>query len=192
MDRRTSSAPAVGLGQRRARRTAAGQCDPRPGPRHRRAAAAQPDADPSGPARGQDLYARDEIVNQASDFMGVTAEAAGGAVERIFQQNGRLHGLYRRRGGLGRHRHRRPLWPWPALYPEGQAAGRGLLAGPVGRLGLRRQRQPRLHRYNLFYPDMIFQRFPGVEGSAYFVGGLGVNYQKAGGVTLAPFARAWA
>ena len=35
-------------------------------------------------------------------------------------------------------------------------------------------------------PQAIFQRFPGVEGSAYFIGGLGVNYQKAGGMTLAP------
>ena len=32
----------------------------------------------------------------------------------------------------------------------------------------------------------MFQRFPGVEGSFYFVAGLGVNYQRSGGVTLAP------
>jgi hypothetical protein len=35
-------------------------------------------------------------------------------------------------------------------------------------------------------PEAIYQRFPGVEGSAYFIGGLGVNYQKANGITLAP------
>ena len=40
--------------------------------------------------------------------------------------------------------------------------------------------------YNLHYPDMIFRRFPGVEGSAYVVGGLGVQYQRADGITLAP------
>ena len=40
--------------------------------------------------------------------------------------------------------------------------------------------------YNLQYPDAIFQRFPGVEGSAYFIGGLGVNYQRANEITLAP------
>ena len=40
--------------------------------------------------------------------------------------------------------------------------------------------------YNLQVPEAIFQRFPGVEGSAYLVGGLGVNYQRAGGITLAP------
>jgi hypothetical protein len=40
--------------------------------------------------------------------------------------------------------------------------------------------------YNLQYPDAIFRRFPGVEGSAYFIGGLGVNYQRADTITLAP------
>ena len=36
------------------------------------------------------------------------------------------------------------------------------------------------------YPDQIFQRFPGVEGSAYFIGGIGANYQRADDITLAP------
>jgi hypothetical protein len=40
--------------------------------------------------------------------------------------------------------------------------------------------------YNLQTPDEIYQRFPGVEGSAYFIGGLGINYQRADDVTLAP------
>ncbi len=34
--------------------------------------------------------------------------------------------------------------------------------------------------------EQIYKRYPGVEGSAYVVGGLGVNYQAADGVTLAP------
>ena len=33
---------------------------------------------------------------------------------------------------------------------------------------------------------MIFRRFPGVDGSAYLIGGLGVNYQRADDITLAP------
>jgi hypothetical protein len=40
--------------------------------------------------------------------------------------------------------------------------------------------------YDLQYPDAIFRRFPGVEGSAYLVGGMGVQYQRADGITLAP------
>jgi hypothetical protein len=40
--------------------------------------------------------------------------------------------------------------------------------------------------YNMTEPDQIYRRFPGVEGSAYFIGGVGVNYQRADGITLAP------
>ncbi|HPG89607.1 MAG TPA: EipA family protein, partial [Hyphomicrobium sp.] len=40
--------------------------------------------------------------------------------------------------------------------------------------------------YNLHDPSDIYNRFAGVEGSAYVVGGVGVQLQKAGDVTLAP------
>ena len=40
--------------------------------------------------------------------------------------------------------------------------------------------------YNLQYPEVIFQRFPGVEGSAYLVAGLGVNYLRSDDIILAP------
>jgi hypothetical protein len=40
--------------------------------------------------------------------------------------------------------------------------------------------------YGLQRPEDLFRRYPGVEGSAYLIGGLGVNYQQAEGVTLAP------
>jgi hypothetical protein len=40
--------------------------------------------------------------------------------------------------------------------------------------------------YNMSNPDQIFQRFPGVDGSAYFIGGVGVNYQRNDNITLAP------
>ena len=40
--------------------------------------------------------------------------------------------------------------------------------------------------YNLDDPRLIFQRYPGVEGSAYFIGGLGVNYQQTRGTSRRP------
>nr|WP_223826307.1 DUF1134 domain-containing protein [Spongiibacter pelagi] len=40
--------------------------------------------------------------------------------------------------------------------------------------------------YNLKNPEQIFQRFPGVEGSFYFVAGVGVNYLQSGNVIIAP------
>lgn len=40
--------------------------------------------------------------------------------------------------------------------------------------------------YGATSKEQIYARFPGVEGTFYFVAGLGVNYQGDGDVTLAP------
>ena len=135
------------------------------------------------PAR---TYTAEELVATTSDFLGVTAEAAGGAIERVFRDYGQ-----------------------PTAYIAGEEAagavtvgaryGRGLLymkdrptmevfwQGPsIGfDLGGNASRVFTLC-YNLQYPDAIFRRFPGVEGSAYLVGGLGVQYQQAESIVLAP------
>jgi hypothetical protein len=40
--------------------------------------------------------------------------------------------------------------------------------------------------YGLPSTQALFQRFPGVEGSLYFVGGFGVNYVQSGQTVIAP------
>jgi len=40
--------------------------------------------------------------------------------------------------------------------------------------------------YGLNHSDMLFQRFPAVDGSLYILGGFGMNYQRTGDITLAP------
>jgi hypothetical protein len=40
--------------------------------------------------------------------------------------------------------------------------------------------------YHLPSTDRIFQRFPSVDGSFYYVGGVGVNYQRRDKIVLAP------
>jgi hypothetical protein len=131
-------------------------------------------------------YSRDEIINQVSDFLGVTAEAAGAVVERVFAQQGRptayiageegsgAFGIGLRYGqGLLYMKDKPPLqvfWQGPSIgWDVGGNASRVFTLC-----------------YNLQVPDAIFQRFPGVEGTAYLVGGVGVNYQAASGMTLAP------
>lgn len=142
---------------------------------------------PAYSARSEDkTYSQDEIIRGVSDFMGVTAEAAGGVVERLFANNGRptayiageegsgsfvVGGRYGR--GLLYMKDREPM----EVYWQGPSVGWDF-GGNASRVFTL--------VYDLYEPALIFQRFPGVEGSAYFVGGLGVNYQKANGITLAP------
>jgi hypothetical protein len=133
-----------------------------------------------------DTYTEDEIVNSVSDFLGVTAESAGAAVERIFAQYGRPTGYIAGTEGAGAFvvgarygkgllymKNRQPVevyWQGPSIgFDTGGNASRVFTLC-----------------YNLDDPNQIFQRFPGVEGSAYFIAGVGVNYQQASGITLAP------
>ncbi|MFL5298669.1 MAG: DUF1134 domain-containing protein [Phenylobacterium sp.] len=145
--------------------------------------AVQPAPPPPGKAS---TYSEDEIVNGVSDFLGVTAENAGGAVERIFAKNGRPTAYIAGEEGSGAiaigARYGRGL-----LYMKGREPVEVYWQGPSfgWDFGGNASRVFTLC-YNLDDPQAIFQRFPGVEGSAYFIGGLGVNYQRASGVTLAP------
>ncbi len=131
-------------------------------------------------------FSRDEIVGATSDFLGVTAEAAGGAIERIFRDNGQPTGYIAGEEGAGAigvgARYGRGL-----LYMKGRPTQEVFWQGPsIGwDLGGNASRCFTLC-YDLQYPDAIFRRFPGVEGSAYLVGGMGVQYQRADGITLAP------
>ena len=40
--------------------------------------------------------------------------------------------------------------------------------------------------YHLPNTDAIFQRFPAVEGSFYYIAGIGANYHQSGDIILAP------
>ena len=131
-------------------------------------------------------FTREEMVNNVSDFLGVTAEAAGGAIERVFRDNGRptayiagqeasgAISIGARYGkGLLYMKNREPL----EVYWQGPSVGWDL-GGNASRVFTL--------CYNLQYPEILFQRFPGVEGTAYLVGGLGVNYLQSDEVILAP------
>jgi hypothetical protein len=133
-----------------------------------------------------DTYSQDEIVNDVSDFLGVTAEAAGGAIEKIFQSYGQPTAYIAGEEGSGAvvvgARYGRGL-----LYMKGRKPVEVFWRGPsVGwDFGGNASRVFTLC-YNLTDPRLIFQRYPGVEGSAYFIGGLGVNYQQTEDIVLAP------
>ena len=76
------------------------------------------------------------------------------------------------------------------LYMKNNRASRTRSTGRVPAIGWDVGGNAGAHLHPLLQPANagreIYQRFPGIEGSAYFIGGLGVNYQRADDVTLAP------
>jgi hypothetical protein len=148
--------------------------------------ASAPGGGASYPTGAASTYSADEMIRATSDFLGVTAEAAGGAIERIFREQGQPTGYIAGEEGSGAVgvglRYGRGL-----LYMKGRPTQEVFWQGPsVGwDWGGNASRVFTLC-YNLQYGDAIYRRFPGVEGTAYLVGGLGVNYQRADDITLAP------
>ena len=154
-----------------------------------------PERGPADPGYGQpsgyqddiDTYSREEIVEATADFFGVTAEAAASALERIFSDLGRPVGYIAGEevsaaAGVG------------LRYGEGylrlkgsQESDKVYWTGPsVGFDAGGNASRTFTLVYDLQDVDRLYQRFPGVEGSAYFVAGLSVTYQRADAITLAP------
>lgn len=155
------------------------------------ACATNPPTDPSYPIRSDQeapAYTVDELIAAGSRELGIAAEAIGAAIERIFADQGDRPtayiageegagaagiGLRYGRGAL----HMKDLSASQEVFWQGISIGWDV-GGNASRVFTL--------VYGLYHPDMIYRRYPGVEGSAYLVGGVGVNYQAADGIVLAP------
>jgi len=144
---------------------------------------------PALPAFADDddvTYTESEITQSAADFFGIATEAAAKAVQRVFRDQGRPDAYIKGDEGSGAFviglRYgsgwliRKKFDP-KKIYWRGPSVGFdvGGNASKVFTL-----------IYNLKHEDRLYQRFPGVEGSYYFIAGIGVLYMRSGGVTLAP------
>lgn len=137
-------------------------------------------------AAQEDGYDQDTILKAAENFFGQTSEGLAKVVQKVFEEKGKPNayiageegsgavgiGLRYGRGTL------RPKSGAPrAIYWQGPTIGIDFGGNASKTFVL---------VYNLRNPDQLYQRFPGVEGSYYFVGGVGVNYQQTGDIVLAP------
>jgi hypothetical protein len=132
-------------------------------------------------------YSEDEVARAAERFFGGAAAGLGDVVHHVFIEQGRPVGYIEGSEGSGAigvglrygdgRMHLHGAGNTHKVYWRGPSIGfdTGGDAAKVFTLV-----------YGLREPRQIYRRFPGVEGSAYFVGGVGVNYQRADGITLAP------
>jgi hypothetical protein len=133
-----------------------------------------------------DTYSEDEVAKAASKFFASGAKGLSEVLEKVMKERGRPVAFIRGeeaggaigvgvrygrgelvyKGGGGRK-----------VYWQGPSIGFDLGANAVKVFVL---------VYDLPSTDALFQRYPGVEGSLYFVGGFGVNYVQSDKTTLAP------
>lgn len=131
-------------------------------------------------------YSEEEIYAAASEFFGGTAEGLAEVVHRVFAENGEPNAYIQGEEGSG-------AIVIGARYGDGTLVTK---AGPTARVfwqgpsagwdfGGDAAKTFTLV-YNLPNTDAIYQRFPGVSGSAFFIGGIGANYQQRGDIVLVP------
>jgi hypothetical protein len=131
-------------------------------------------------------YTTEEIVGVGHQFFGKTTRGIAKAVEYVFQKQGEPTAYIVGEEGAGAFvgglrygqgtiyfkdgRKQRIYWQGPSVgFDFGADGARSLVLV-----------------YNSDSPEQLYSRFAGVEGSAYLVGGLGVNFQKKDDIVLAP------
>jgi len=134
----------------------------------------------------EETYEQDTILKEAGDFFGGGAEGLADVIEKIFKDKGR-----------------------PNAYIKGQEASGAIVIGARygdGTLVRKAGGSVKVHWtgpsigfdaggnlskvfvliYNLPNTEAIFQRFPAIDGSFYFIGGVGANYHQMDNMVLAP------
>ena len=143
-------------------------------------------AQPSDSAEIKGTYDEGSIVAETTAFFGSATKGLATVIEKVFADHGRPNayivgeegsgaigvglrygsGTLRPMGGKAR----KVYWQGPTLgFDFGGNASKVFVL-----------------IYDLQSADALFRRFPGVEGTYYFVAGVGVNYQQAGDTVLAP------
>jgi len=134
----------------------------------------------------EETYSQNDILAKAKGFFGTTTEGLAKAIEKVFEDLGRPNayitgeeisgaigigvrygnGTLKRKTGGGR----KVYWQGPTIgFDFGADASKMFIL-----------------IYHLPDTESLFQRFPAVDGSFYFIAGVGVNYQRSGGITQAP------
>jgi hypothetical protein len=135
---------------------------------------------------GRDTYGEQEILARVEGYFGQGAENLAMAVQKVFREQGEPNGYI-----AGEE--------FGAAIGLGLRYGRGVLStrqtqdrpvfwqGPSIGLDLGvNVAKVFILIYRLPGEEYLFQRFPGVEGSLYFIGGVGVNYLQSGDTVIAP------
>jgi hypothetical protein len=131
-------------------------------------------------------YDQDSIVKAASDFFGAATEGLAKVVEKAFREHGRPNGYIKGKEVSGaitvglrygdgtlvmkRGVSKKVFWQGPSIGFD--------LGGNASKVFVLVYHLPRV--------DSLFQRFPSVDGSFYYVGGVGINYQQSNHIILAP------
>jgi hypothetical protein len=141
---------------------------------------------PKSPPASQSTYSDDEVVKAANDFFASGAKELGQVLQRVLKEKGQPVAIIRGEEaggaiGVGVRYGQGEIATKGAgsrkIYWQGPSIGFDLGANAVKVFAL---------VYDLPKQDDLFRRYPGVDGSLYFVGGFGVNYVQRDQTVISP------
>ncbi len=149
-------------------------------------AAAQGGPPPPPPPQRHDTFKANEIIRAGHQFFGSVSRGLALVVEKAFSQWGEPNGYVLGQEGSGAFvvglrygdgklftrnaGDRRVFWEGPSVgFDTGGEGARTMMLV-----------------YNLPATDAIYQRFAGVDGSAYFIGGFGMTALTANHIVVVP------
>lgn len=134
----------------------------------------------------KDTYDKDSIIKDAADFFGQSTEGLAKVIEKAFKDHGRPNGYIKGEEASGaitvglRYGNgtlKLKSGATKKVYWQGPSIGFDLGANASKVFVL---------VYHLPNTEKLFMRFPAVDGSLYYVGGAGINYQRRDNIVLAP------
>ena len=140
----------------------------------------------SSQTESAETYSTEEILAAGHQFFGKASRGLAKAVEYVFQSQGEPTAYIVGEEGAGAFVGGLRYGEGTIYYKDGtrqkiywQGPSVGFDFGANGSRSL-------VLVYNSSTPRDLYERFGGVEGSAYLVGGLGVNFQRHDDIILAP------
>lgn len=131
-------------------------------------------------------FDEDSILKAATEFFGSTTEGLAKVIEKAFKEQGRPNAYIKGEEASA-------ALTIGLRYGDGQVTMKSGASGPVFWAGPSIGLDAGANASKVFtliykLPNLasIYQRFPGVDGSLYYIGGVGINYQRLKGITLAP------
>lgn len=137
-------------------------------------------------SKAEDNYNQDTVIDDAANFFGEGTEGLGEVIEKIFKDHGQPNAIIKGEEASG-------------ALGIGARYGNGTLkmksggnipvhwTGPsIGFDAGANASKVYVLVYHLPNSDALFQRFPAIDGSLYFIGGISANYHQSGNIILAP------
>ena len=137
-------------------------------------------------AQQRETFTTEELVVKGHQFFGKTSRGVGQAIEFVFQNQGEPTAYIVGEEAAGAFVGGLRYGEGTIYYKDGtkqkiywQGPSVGFDFGANGSRSM-------VLVYNSSGPEDLYERFGGVEGSAYLIGGLGVNFQKHDDIIMAP------